>query len=108
MISSLPEEVQEPAKQLEAKLKDEISSVTSTTEADAIRYHMSEAVERIKELKKDETPEISVTPNSVKLQSIRVAYYKTALSNASDVDSYLSELKKALLKEINEGNEVII
>jgi hypothetical protein len=69
---------------------------------------MSEAVEKIKAMQKVETPEISVASNSVKLQNIRVAYYKTALSNASDVDSYLSELKRALLKEINEGNEVIL
>ena len=108
LIAFLAEAVKEPARQLETKLKDEISSVTSTTEADAIRYHMSEAVEKIKAMQKVETPKISVASNSVKLQNIRVTYYKAALSNASDVDSYLSELKRALLKEINEGNEVIL
>ena len=108
LVPSLPDEMKEPAMEIIAKLKDEISAVASTTEADAIRYHMTEAVSEIKNLNKVETPEIQVSSKTVKIQGIRIAYYKTFLKDEADVDSYLEELKKALLKEINEGNEVIL
>lgn len=108
LIPSLPEEVKEPAMKIVAKLEEEISKVSSTTEEDAIRYHMTKAVSEIKNLTKTKPTENPSTPKSVKLQNIRTAYYKTTLKDSDDVDSYLGELKKALLKEINEGNEVIL
>jgi len=45
-------------------------------------------------------------PQYISTKNVRVDYDKALLANESDVDQYLENLRKALLKELKDGKQI--
>jgi len=58
-----------------------------------------------KELTPDQ-PIPAPAPQYISTKNVRVNYDKALLANESDVDQYLENLRKALLKELKDGKQI--